>query len=618
MTQEAFERGDWQAVIDAHRLESHDAAEWLRYGSALLHTLQLGAEAGKQQQQAALAFVQAQREGASAAAVAAAQRQVVMTNLRQALQLAGIAGPAAPELLLLAKQRARQGYVSAALAALSEAQATAGGPTLLEIYWLAFSLHRYKGEWTAAEECLSEFLRINPSSGLAWRERVAIACLRHDHATVNAHAERALKVLPDDPQILAQMRNARLLAGLCKSPARQQEFRVLMVTATVPGSNDTGGRYVQSFVDLLPAGQLVFFCIASIRQDGFPNASRFTIAFAPDPSPVSAVSTENEEWLDAQVTAWEAVRIEQSRVIAKDIVHFAQAVGATRILVLMRPLMFRIVSEIRAISSVKISLIVADPPDYQLCRQKMPKVLHRKFMDDFAIAQRIADNCAVVSEVMANDYQNAYGHEPIVLRHALDDSLQRTGRRALRCDGVLTIAMLGNIYAADAISAFIAALSGAGWKIAGRDVSLVCMTPALPPSADSSMPIEHLGWLEQTEALKMLEHADIGYVPYWFGEEFRSAVRLSFPSKLSTMATAGLPVFFHGPIDSSVAHFLKIHPMGLACPSMDATEILTRLKSFVSSRKTFAAACEAAETVFREKMSHSVFRSRLLRLVGKQ
>jgi hypothetical protein len=94
VTQESFNRGDWQAMIDAHPLESHDAAEWLRYGSALLHSLELGPEAGKQQQQAALAFVQAQRVGASAGAVAAAQRQVVLANLGQALQLAGIPAPA--------------------------------------------------------------------------------------------------------------------------------------------------------------------------------------------------------------------------------------------------------------------------------------------------------------------------------------------------------------------------------------------------------------------------------------------------------------------------------------------------------------------------------------------
>lgn len=78
MTQEAFERGDWQAVIDAHRLESHDAAEWLLYGDALLQSIEPVPEAGKQQ---------------PAAAVAASQRQAVMSSLRQVLQLVGILGP---------------------------------------------------------------------------------------------------------------------------------------------------------------------------------------------------------------------------------------------------------------------------------------------------------------------------------------------------------------------------------------------------------------------------------------------------------------------------------------------------------------------------------------------
>ena len=51
MTQDAFDRGDWQTVLDAHRLESCDAAELLRYGSALLQPIEPGPGAGKQQQQ---------------------------------------------------------------------------------------------------------------------------------------------------------------------------------------------------------------------------------------------------------------------------------------------------------------------------------------------------------------------------------------------------------------------------------------------------------------------------------------------------------------------------------------------------------------------------------------
>ena len=90
MTQLAFERGDWQAVIAAHPLESHDPQEWLRYGVALLQTIEPGPDVGKQQQQAALAFVQAQKEGAPAEAVAAAQRHSVMLSLSEALSAAGL------------------------------------------------------------------------------------------------------------------------------------------------------------------------------------------------------------------------------------------------------------------------------------------------------------------------------------------------------------------------------------------------------------------------------------------------------------------------------------------------------------------------------------------------
>lgn len=96
MTQAAFDRRDWQAVIDSHPLESHDCSEWLRYGVALLQTIQPGPDVGKQLQQAALAFMQAQKEGATAEEGAAAQRQAVALSLREALTLVGIDLPVTP------------------------------------------------------------------------------------------------------------------------------------------------------------------------------------------------------------------------------------------------------------------------------------------------------------------------------------------------------------------------------------------------------------------------------------------------------------------------------------------------------------------------------------------
>lgn len=95
ITQQAFERGDWAAVSAEHQLESHDREEWLRYGATLLHTIDSGPEQSMRQQQAALAFAQAQKEGASSGRVAAAQRQTVVLTLQEALPVAGMSPAAA-------------------------------------------------------------------------------------------------------------------------------------------------------------------------------------------------------------------------------------------------------------------------------------------------------------------------------------------------------------------------------------------------------------------------------------------------------------------------------------------------------------------------------------------
>ena len=88
MTKQAFAQGDWQAVINAHPLESHDSEDWLRYGVALLQTLEPREDAAKQNQQAALAFVQAQKEGATPEDVANAQRRSAQQCLNEALAAA--------------------------------------------------------------------------------------------------------------------------------------------------------------------------------------------------------------------------------------------------------------------------------------------------------------------------------------------------------------------------------------------------------------------------------------------------------------------------------------------------------------------------------------------------
>jgi hypothetical protein len=90
MAQSQADSCTWQALIDGHLLESVDPQDWLSYGVALLQTIIPGPGAAKQQQQAALAFVQAQQHGASPESIVEAQRLSVMLSLWNALDLAKI------------------------------------------------------------------------------------------------------------------------------------------------------------------------------------------------------------------------------------------------------------------------------------------------------------------------------------------------------------------------------------------------------------------------------------------------------------------------------------------------------------------------------------------------
>ncbi len=76
MSEHGWTNDDWEALIAAHPLESHDQAAWLRYGVALSQTIEPSCpECQKQQQQAGLAFCPCPGAGSLQEAVAESQRE---------------------------------------------------------------------------------------------------------------------------------------------------------------------------------------------------------------------------------------------------------------------------------------------------------------------------------------------------------------------------------------------------------------------------------------------------------------------------------------------------------------------------------------------------------------
>lgn len=517
----------------------------------------------------------------------------------------------------LAKHLTVTGEFDRALALLDEAKASCTGRTLVRCLQAAYAIHCEMRDWAAAENCLMEILAIEPENRTALFGMVEVAGRRHDYGAIVDRATRALAGTPGDERLLAIRDNARLQDPSCRAIPGEIP-RVMILSAVVPGEEGSGGRYFQSVIDLYPRDRLTFFSVTRMGRfkvpAGIPGLA-VGLAFDPVPRTKLAAPEGSDRHRSWQV-AWERALDHESKVIAVEALNFARRHGSEVILVVANPLLFRIAREIRALSPIRIAMMTLDPLEIRLKSYQVPAALHEVIEEDCAAAMQIADRCATSSDNMAEEYRERYGQEPLVLPHGLAREVQRTGRHRRLRDGRLTIAMHGSLYATDAIEAFIRALAGVGWKIGGRDVSLICMTRELPPGSDPTMPIEHIGWIEQDDLVSMLGRADLAYVAYWFHEQYSDTVRLSFPSKASAVAAAGLPIFFHGPQRSSVVRFLKKHPMGVACTSLEASDIVERLTYIVSSPGRYAAAAVAAETAFAMEMSHDVFRERFLKLVG--
>ncbi len=519
----------------------------------------------------------------------------------------------------LAKHLTVTGQINRALGLLAEAEAMCTGKALVRCLQAAYAIHYEMRDWVSAERCLMAILAAEPDNQAAWLGMVDVAGRRHDYGAVIDLTTRALAVMPGDARLLAIRDNARLQDPSCRSLPGEIP-RVMILSAVVPGEEGSGGRYFQSVIDFYPRDRLTFFSVTKMGRYKVPaEMPGLAVGLAFDPVPRTKLhAPEGSDRHLSWTAAWERALDHESKVIAAEALNFARRHGSEVIVVVANPLLFRIAREIRALSPIRISMMVLDPLEIRFKSYQVPTALHPVIEEDCAAAMQIAHRCATSSDNMAEEYREQYGQEPLVLLHGLARDVQRTGRHRRLDDGRLTIALLGSLYATDAIAAFVRTLAGVDWKIGGRDVSLICMTRDLPAGSDPTMPIEHLGWIEQDDVVSTLDRADLAYVAYWFDEQYSDTVRLSFPSKASAMAAAGLPIFFHGPARSSVVRFLKKHPMGVACTSLDTSDILERLTDIVSTPGRYAAAAVAAEIAFAEEMSHDVFRDRFMKLVGAE
>ena len=251
---------------------------------------------------------------------------------------------------------------------------------------------------------------------------------------------------------------------------------------------------------------------------------------------------------------------------------------------------------------------VGDPPEYVgRMTFALDPFAQRRFTNAFHSAMSICRGVGVPSPEMAHAYQN---YPCQVVRFNLSEPASPARPPTVE----IVVGYAGTMYARQEWNSFLRALERARWRFEGRPVRIRYMGPKRPPLRIGA-PIEVLGYRSPDETVRLLAECTFGYVPYWLCSNYEIATRLSFPSKLAAYASAGLPVFFHGPEPSSVTRFLSRHPMGVTCSSHDKEEIWSRL-SHLLQPEVLDSAAEASLRAHDEELSASRFKEGLRRLLA--
>jgi hypothetical protein len=246
-----------------------------------------------------------------------------------------------------------------------------------------------------------------------------------------------------------------------------------------------------------------------------------------------------------------------------------------------------------------LHVIVWDAPEYLVDNLRLGSKGIDAVMEDFDILMTRAQAAAVISKKMVENYCQRYGISCVVFRHGTAPQPRKTQPVSRE---IIKIVFAGSLYCKREWNAFIAALDFGKWRIAGRVVGLVYIGRF--PVTDVIRPknMEYYCHLPHSDALDIMSGMDIGYLPYWTDPHHEIVASTSFPSKMTAYAAAGLSIFHHGPVYSSVTEFLEEYPFGLSCSSLDPKVIFNKLEQLVLNMDDHSFT-KAREQALQEELS---------------
>lgn len=395
--------------------------------------------------------------------------------------------------------------------------------------------------------------------------------------------------------------------------------RVLLLTGiTPPGAPMAAGHFLRDLCLSYPRDSICCFCITKPEWAQVPKELDWLpISYGIQPRERGIMFLPTYLMNLSAFLYWHYLKLVHARTMVTRAVKFGREHHVDVVVAILNtPTQIHNAPIIASKLGARLVAIVWDPPEFLSTAGGFDCYSRRSLLREFKKVLQRTDKCGVASEVMAEEYKNQYGIEPVVLIHSIHPDNMRPPAKEINSDKKFIIGFGGNLYARDEWQALLSALSEVNWQIEGHDVIVRVLCNTITFRAPSGMQIEYLGWRPLDESIEIMSQVDVAYLPYWFDKKYSLSVRLCFPNKLASYLAAGRPVLFHGPEVSSPARFLRRFPAGLCCHSLDHTKIIDSLRRFITDKEFYASATQAGQLALDQELNLHVFRRRFATLLG--
>lgn len=398
--------------------------------------------------------------------------------------------------------------------------------------------------------------------------------------------------------------------------------KTLLLTPTPPGQGSVGEHFLRRLVQCFPHESIVCYAPWSISYavpvfseelDWLPLQSRKLPT-------EHYVSKSRKPWLDAWASYinrpkhWAALTDHINEAVEFGSKHNVKIVLA----VMASPSTIKMARRVAEQLNAELVPLIWDPIQTTMEHLGFDIFSQRNVLRELDQILSSVKRCGVASESMSTEMRLKYGLDCSVMIRPVELDLLREQGTSGNNDYEFVIVFSGSGYAKAEIKSLVNTLSYLDWQIGGRQIVLKLLGNyiELPVSIPGKRAkLEFLGYRPLSETIEIVSQAHVAYLPYWFDPKFRISVQNCFPDKMGTYITAGAPVLFHGPADSTPARFLERYPVGISCHSLQTEEIAQSLKQLLPENLESETTALARKQAVKEELHPEKFLQRIAHLL---